>query len=64
MCRSGGFCSEDIFSRSVGVQSGSGMCVSKWSHVSITGLSVMISAYNKRGGGWCWFWEMYLVRCG
>ena len=34
MCLSGGFCSEDIFFRSVVVQSGSGMCVSKWSHVN------------------------------
>ena len=56
MCLSGGFCSEDIFFRSVVVQSGSGMCVSKWSHVSITGLIVTMSAYNKRGGEWCWFW--------
>ena len=56
MCLSGGFCSEDILSRSVVVQSGSGICASKWSQVSMTGLIVTISAYNIRGGGWCWFW--------
>ena len=56
MCLSGGFCSKDIFSRSVVVQYGSGMCPSKWSNVNITGLIVTISANSKRGGGWCWFW--------
>ena len=51
MCLSGGFCSKVIFSRSVVVQSSSGMCVSNWSHVCITGLIVTMSAYNIRWGG-------------
>jgi hypothetical protein len=55
ICLSGGFGSEAIHSRTIVVQSGSGVCVNIWLHVSITGLIVVISAYNMRGGGWCWF---------
>ena len=53
MCHSGGFGSEAIFSKTIVVQSGVGVCVSIWLHVSNTGLIVVISAYNIRGGGWC-----------
>ena len=64
MCLSGGFGSEAIFSKISVVQSGVGVCVSIWLHVSNIGLIVVISAYNIRGGGWCWFWYIYLDRCG
>ena len=53
MCLSGGFGSEAIRSRMIVVQSGIGVCISIWLHVFITGLIVVISAYNMRGGGWC-----------
>jgi hypothetical protein len=53
MCLSGGFCSEAIRSSIIVVQSGSGVCISIWLHVSMTGLIVVMSAYNIRGGGWC-----------
>ena len=55
MCLSGGFWRSAIFSRSVVVQSGFGMCVSWWSHVSSNGLIVVMSAYSMHWGGWCWF---------
>ena len=55
MCLSSGFCSKAIFSESIIVQSSFGICTSKWLHVSIIGLIVVISAYSIRGGGWCWF---------
>jgi hypothetical protein len=64
MCLSGGFWRSVIFSRSVVVQSGFGMCVNWWSHVSSNGLIVVMSAYNIHWGGWCWFSCMYLVRYG
>jgi hypothetical protein len=44
MCRSGGFWSEAIRSKTAVVQSGSGVCISRWLHVSIIGLIVVISA--------------------
>ena len=50
MCLSGGFWRSAIFSRSVVVQSGSGLCISWWLHVSSSGLIVVMSAYNIRGG--------------
>ncbi len=53
MCLSGGFWSEAIRSKSVVVQSGSGVCDNMWLHVSMMGLIVVMSAYNIRGGGWC-----------
>ena len=53
MCLSGGFGSEAICSKTIVVQSGTGVCVNIWLHVFITGLIVVISAYNMRGGGWC-----------
>ena len=53
MCLSGGFGSEAIFSKTIVVQSGFGVLVSIWLHVSNTGLIVIISAYSIRGGGWC-----------
>ena len=56
ICLSGGFCRRAIFSRSIVVQLGSGVCARKWSHALIAGLSVVMSAYSIRGGGWCWFW--------
>lgn len=46
-----GFCSDAILSKSIVVQFGSGVCVSMWSHVLISGLIVMIRAYSIRGGG-------------
>jgi hypothetical protein len=55
MCLSGGFWSEAIRSKTAVVQSGSGICISRWLHVSIIGLIVVISAYSICGGGWCWF---------
>ena len=55
MCLSGGFGSEAIRSKTIVVQSGTGVCISMWLHVLITGLIVVISAYSMRGGGWCWF---------
>ena len=55
MCLSGGFWSVAIRSNTIVVQSGSGVCISIWLHVSIIGLIVVISAYNMREGGWCWF---------
>ena len=55
MCLSGGFWSEAIRSNTIVVQSGFGICINIWLHVSIIGLIVVISAYNMRGGGWCWF---------
>ena len=51
ICLSGGFWRSAIFSRSVVVQSGLGMCVSWWLHVSSDGLIVVMSAYNMRWGG-------------
>ena len=51
MCLSGGFWSEVMRSKTVVVQSGSGVCINRWLHVSITGLIVVISAYSMRGGG-------------
>ena len=56
ICLSGGFCSKAIFSRSIVVQFGFGVCVSMWLHVLISGLIVTIRAYSMRGGVWCWFW--------
>ena len=53
MCLSGGFWSEVMCSKTVVVQSCSGVCISKWLHVSTIGLIVVISAYSMRGGGWC-----------
>ena len=53
MCLSGGLRSKAIFSKIFVVQSGSGVCISIWLHVSSTGLIVVISAYSMRGGGWC-----------
>ena len=64
MCLSGGFCSKAILSRSVVVQSGFVICISRWLHVFRLGLIVVISAYSIRGGGCCWFWYMYFERCG
>ena len=64
MCLSGGFRSEAMCSRIVVVQSGYGVCISIWLHVSMTGLIVVISAYSMRGGGWCWFLYIYLDRYG
>ena len=54
MCLSGGFGSDAILSNTFVVQSGTGGCISMWLHVFISGLIVVISAYNIRGGGWCW----------
>ena len=51
ICLSGGFGSNAIFSKSIVVQFGSGFCVSMWSHVFISGLIVIMSAYSIRGGG-------------
>ena len=51
MCLSGGFCSKDIFSSSSVVQSGFGICIRSWSHVSFDGLIVMIRAYSILGDG-------------
>lgn len=51
MCLSGGFWRSAILLRSVVVQSGSGVCVSWWLHVSSNGFIVVMSAYNIRGGG-------------
>ena len=51
ICLSGGFCSKVIFSRSIVVQFGSGICVSIWSHALISGLIVTMSVYSIRGGG-------------
>ena len=56
MCLSGGFCKSVIFSNSVVVQSGVGVSINSWLHVSRIGLMVVISAYSNLGGGWCWFW--------
>ena len=53
ICLSGGFWSVAMLSNSIVVQSGSGICISMWLHVSMTGLIVVISAYSTRGGGWC-----------
>ena len=64
MCFSGGFWSAAILSKTIVVQSGSGVCVNMWLHVSITGLIVVISAYNTHGGGWCRLWYTYLDKCG
>ena len=64
MCLSGGFWRSAIFSRSVVVQSGFGMYVSWWSHVSSSGLIVVMSAYNIYCGRWCWFSCVYFARCG
>ena len=55
MCLSGGFGSDAIRINTFVVQSGTEGCISMWLHVSINGLIVVISAYNIRGGGWCWF---------
>ena len=55
MCLSGGFCSIAIFSSIDVVQSGFGVCIRNWSHISICGLIVVISANSNRGGGWCRF---------
>ena len=46
MCLSGGFCSVDIFCKSIDVQSGSGVCINILSDVSNEGLIVVISAYS------------------
>ena len=51
MYLSSGFWSEIMRSKIVVVQSGSGVCINKWLHVSITGLIVVISAYSMCGGG-------------
>jgi hypothetical protein len=51
MCLSGGFCSKVIFSSKRVVQSGFGVCVRSWLHVSLSGLIVTISAYRILGGG-------------
>ena len=51
MCLSRGFWRSAIFSRSVVVQSGLGMCISWWSHVPSNGLIVVMSAYNMHRGG-------------
>ena len=51
MCLSGGFCSKAIRSNIVVVQSGSGVCINRWLHVSIIGLIVVMSAYSMHGGG-------------
>ena len=63
ICLSGGFCSSVICSRIFLVQSGVRIC-HWWSHVSMAGLIVVMSAYNILGGGCCWFWCMYFERCG
>ena len=64
MCLLGGFCKSAIFSNSVVVQSGVGVCINMWLHVSRIGLMVVINAYSILGGGWCWFWWIYFERCG
>ena len=51
MCHSGGFWRSAIFSRSVVVQSGFCVSVSWCSHVSSTGLIVVMSAYSMHWGG-------------
>jgi hypothetical protein len=53
MCLLGRFWSEAMLSNTIVVQSGIGVCISIWLHVSIIGLIVVISAYNMREGGWC-----------
>jgi hypothetical protein len=53
MCLLGGFWSEAMRSNTIVVQSGTGVYISIWLHVSIIGLIVVISAYNMREGGWC-----------
>ena len=51
ICLSGGFCRRVIWVSSVVVQSGEGVCVNSWLHVSWVGQGVMISAYSILGGG-------------
>lgn len=53
ICLLCGFCNAAICFKILVAQSCVGICISRWSQVFRSGLSVVMYAYNILGGGWC-----------